>query len=182
LELSPAQGKIDENPGSIMQVITLKDFQYLSMGDATSSKWKKDKPDTEMAMLAAGALPEGAKIDVLKVGHHGSDTSSGPDFVKAVSPKVAVISSAPTGHKLPKLTSIKALEECGAKVLVTGSARNAQGKFNEAKAEYDDGYKPTELMDKVGTITILVAKDGSRYTLRCEYKPDLVITNSARDN
>ena len=32
------------------------------------------------------------KADVIKVGHHGSDTSSGIDFINKVSPKYAIIS------------------------------------------------------------------------------------------
>jgi competence protein ComEC len=31
-------------------------------------------------------------IDILKVGHHGSNTSSGKNFLKAISPKLAIIS------------------------------------------------------------------------------------------
>jgi competence protein ComEC len=36
---------------------------------------------------------ERLRADVLKVPHHGSRTSSGPDFLRAVSPKLAVIST-----------------------------------------------------------------------------------------
>lgn len=32
------------------------------------------------------------KVDVLKVGHHGSKTSSNPDFIKEINPKLALIS------------------------------------------------------------------------------------------
>lgn len=41
-------------------------------------------------MLAAGALGE---VEVLEVGHHGSDTSSGQAFVDVVKLKHAVISA-----------------------------------------------------------------------------------------
>ena len=33
------------------------------------------------------------KSDILKAGHHGSHTSSSEDFVKAISPKIAIISA-----------------------------------------------------------------------------------------
>lgn len=46
---------------------------------------------SELEMLNAGADIE---ADVLKVGHHGSSTSSDPLFLNAVSPKCAVISCA----------------------------------------------------------------------------------------
>ena len=51
----------------------------LLTGDATSE-----------IELAAAAAP--IRSDVLKVSHHGSSTSSEMAFLKAVSPKVAVIS------------------------------------------------------------------------------------------
>lgn len=180
LPLSPAEENIDENAGSLIQLVTLNDFEYLSMGDASSGDWKSE-PDTEEAIISADAIPNGPDIDVLKVGHHGSDTSSGLTFVEHVLSEVAVISSDRTKDELPKLTSIKALEENGAKVLVTGRAKNQQGKFHQSDNNYDDGYKPVSLEDKVGTITILVAQDGSKYTIRCEKKPSLAITKSSQD-
>ncbi len=56
--------------------------------------------------------------DVLKVGHHGSDTSSSEEFIKAVSPEYAVIQVGegnPYGH--PSVRTLKRLERSGAKVL-----------------------------------------------------------------
>ncbi len=41
---------------------------------------------------------QGLKSDVLKVGHHGSDTSTTPEFLNAVDPKYSVIQSG-TGNK-----------------------------------------------------------------------------------
>jgi len=43
----------------------------------------------EQAILESGRI---ARADVLKVAHHGSATSSTPDFLSAVSPRVAVLS------------------------------------------------------------------------------------------
>ena len=33
-----------------------------------------------------------ANVDFLKVGHHGSDTSSGKDFINEINPKYSIIS------------------------------------------------------------------------------------------
>lgn len=52
------------------------------------------------------------KVDILKVGHHGSNTSTGEQFLKTIDPKYAVISVGrnnryghPTAETLDKLTS-----------------------------------------------------------------------------
>ena len=50
--------------------------------------------------------------NVLKVGHHGSDTSTTPEFLAAVNPQLAVISVGadnPFGHPTPEV--MKRLEE-----------------------------------------------------------------------
>lgn len=60
------------------------------------------------------------QAEVLKAGHHGSDTSSGEAFIGAVSPKTAVISVGvhnAFGH--PSLRVIRRLERRGVKILRT---------------------------------------------------------------
>jgi len=60
------------------------------------------------------------KADVLKVGHHGSSTSSGKAFIKAVSPQIAVIScGANNVYGFPKKTSLNTLNKAGAKLYRT---------------------------------------------------------------
>ncbi|MCX7773298.1 MAG: MBL fold metallo-hydrolase [Clostridia bacterium] len=79
--LSPSRDTYDElNEYSIAIRLVYKDKSFLLMGDC----YKLNEED----MLASGMT---LKSDVLKVGHHGSSTSSSEAFIKAVSPKYAVI-------------------------------------------------------------------------------------------
>lgn len=181
-KLDPAKANFikDENPGSIIQLVTLKEFEYLTTGDATSDDWIS-KPDTEESLIQANAIPGGHDIDVLKVSHHGSDTSSGQVFVRSIRPELAIISSNLTKDKLPKLTAIKVLEENNAPVLVTGRAKTTTGKFHQSLNSFDDGYVPAQTTDQLGTITILVAKDGSKYTVLSEKNSQFSRTFSSSD-
>jgi competence protein ComEC len=71
----------DANSYSIVIRVLYGGFSFLFTGDA--------QIDSEKEMLDRGYA---LKSDVLKVGHHGSSTSTSPDFLKAVAPRVAVIS------------------------------------------------------------------------------------------
>ncbi len=67
-------------------------------------------------------LEIGANLDtyILKVGHHGSDTSSTVDFINAVTPEIAVISCGydnEYGH--PHEATIDTLEKMGSEIFVT---------------------------------------------------------------
>jgi len=69
-------------------------------------------------LLVAGGRPLHA--DVLKVGHHGSKTSTSPDFLNAVSPSVAIISAGfenPFGH--PHASVLARLSERHSAILRT---------------------------------------------------------------
>lgn len=57
--------------------------------------------------------------DYLKVGHHGSDSSSGEGFIKAVSPESAIISVGKNSFGHPSLRIMKKLERLGVGVLRT---------------------------------------------------------------
>ena len=60
--------------------------------------------------------------EVLKVGHHGSKTSSGTGFLLAVAPKLAVISvAAKNSYGLPNPAIIKRLKELHIPVKTTMS-------------------------------------------------------------
>lgn len=71
----------NENDNSIVAFLKIKNNNILFMGDS-SKKIEKN-------IINEYNLP---KVDILKVGHHGSKTSSGKEFINVVSPTYSVIS------------------------------------------------------------------------------------------
>ena len=107
--LSPKKDKTYEEMNNYSAVIMLEcqDKKFLFMGDA-----EKDI-EAEISNLDLNA-------DVLKVGHHGSSTSSSIEFLKSVNPEYAVISCGEDndyGH--PHKKTIKNLEKVTGKILRT---------------------------------------------------------------
>lgn len=99
----------DANNNSIVMKLVYKDFSMLFVGDA--------EKEAEERLLSAGVDLES---DILKVGHHGSKTSTSPNFLEAVNPKIAVISSGKRnnfGHPSP--VTLERLKGAGIKVLRT---------------------------------------------------------------
>lgn len=76
----PITGEDADNENSLVLKLVYGDFSLLLTGDAGIA--------SETAWLASGA-PLAATV--LKVGHHGSAGSTGPGFVAAVNPHLAVI-------------------------------------------------------------------------------------------
>jgi competence protein ComEC len=84
----------DINNGSVVLLLTHGGFTALLTGDAEAP--------VEAALLARGAIPE---VDVLKVGHHGSTSSTTPGLLEAAQPTVALISDGTGneyGHPAPQ--------------------------------------------------------------------------------
>ena len=79
--LSPARNYEDSNDCSIVLRLTHGSNTFLFTGDA--------EEEAENDMLASGM---DLSADVLKVGHHGSHTSTSDAFLEAVAPTYAVIS------------------------------------------------------------------------------------------
>ncbi len=107
--LGPLGDYDDLNDYSVVSRLDFGANSFLFTGDATTS------PEDDL--LEAGA---GLDATVLDVGHHGSYTSTGEDFLRAVSPRVAVISCAVDnsyGH--PHREVIERLEESGAEIFRT---------------------------------------------------------------
>lgn len=171
LPLDPSQRHVDENPGSVALLVTIGEFEFYSAGDQTSSDWQSE-PDAEIGVVKSGALGRaGPDIDVLKVSHHGSDTSTGAVFVQSLQPEVAVISSTHAKDEIPKMTSIMQLTKNGAVVLITGDGRDpVTGQFPQSTHPVDDGYVPPKelVVNEAGTVHIYVARDGLSYRVRAE--------------
>ncbi len=167
LHLDPSSDDIDENPGSIALIVRLGDFEFYTAGDQTDDDFKSE-PAVEEALMASHAIPGGNDIDVLKVSHHGSDTSTSVDFVQAIDPEVAIISSKLTKDGLPKRITIKTLQDNRCFVLITGDGLKESGEFtNSSGTDSDDHFivDSSAVHNKQGDVSILVSPDGKRYTV-----------------
>ncbi|OGY68806.1 MAG: hypothetical protein A3H59_01145 [Candidatus Jacksonbacteria bacterium RIFCSPLOWO2_02_FULL_43_9] len=70
----------DANEGSVVALLRYGEHEFLFTGDISA--------DTESQLLANNLIPD---IDVLKVAHHGSKTSSSKEFITQAQPEIAVI-------------------------------------------------------------------------------------------
>ena len=99
----------DLNDLSVVAKLTYKDVSFLFTGDAENF--------SEREMIKHG---ENLSADILKVAHHGSNSSSHAAFLEAVNPGVAIISAAKFndyGH--PHDEVIERLEKINADIYVT---------------------------------------------------------------
>lgn len=102
-------GGEDTNDTSIILKVTYGDISFLFTGDA--------EYDAEHAVLDSGA---DLSATVLKVGHHGSDTSTCYPFLRAVSPQYAVISvGAGNSYGHPDDGTLSKLRDAGVEVFRT---------------------------------------------------------------
>lgn len=97
------------NNSSIVAKLVYRQTKFLLAGDV--------EIEVEKELLAGGV---DLTAQVLKTGHHGSDTSSSEGFLETVSPKIAIIEVGKDndfGH--PSLRILKRLERVGTKILRT---------------------------------------------------------------
>ncbi len=100
----------DPNNASIVLLVRYGAVRFLLMGDAERAE--------ETWLLAHDA--DVLHADVLKVGHHGSTTSSTPEFLDVVRPRVAVVSVGAGNHYgHPNTAVMRSLAAHGAVVLRT---------------------------------------------------------------
>ena len=88
----------DVNDQSLIHAIYVSGLTYLFLGDAYQS--------AERAVVRQHPF---LKVDVIKVGHHGSKTSSLPVLFAQTQPKIAVISSDPNVYGHPHDQTLKTL-------------------------------------------------------------------------
>ena len=71
----------NENDNSNVIYFIVNNYKFLLMGDAGEDKEKDILDEYDLS-----------DIDVLKVGHHGSKTSSSKSFIEEIEPKYSIIS------------------------------------------------------------------------------------------
>lgn len=101
----------EANDWSIVLMVEYAGRKVLLTGDAEAP--------AEADMLAYDdVLP--LKADVLKVAHHGSDTSSAFDFIAAVAPQYAVVScDSEEDRDYPSVVTAMTLFDCGVSDVLT---------------------------------------------------------------
>jgi competence protein ComEC len=131
----------DPNLASTIASVRFGAVRFLLVGDAERA---------EEQWLLSHAPPGSLRADVLKVGHHGSRTSSGAPFLDAVRPRLALVSvGAANGYGHPSPEVMADLAARGVEVLRT---------------------------DRLGTIVVrtdggahtTISADGSTWPLRLE--------------
>lgn len=118
------------NNTSLVMLLHYGDFKMLLTGDAEAGV------EDALQKKYGASL----KADVLKVGHHGSKTSSYWPFINKVKPQYALISCGPFGiYHHPNKDTVGRLQKIGAKVLTTydhGTLTvTTDGKSYEVKTE-----------------------------------------------
>ncbi|MCB9812307.1 MBL fold metallo-hydrolase [Candidatus Nomurabacteria bacterium] len=102
----------ENNAASIILQVQYGDIAFMLTGDAPSG----------IEDYLAGAFGAGLQSEVLKLGHHGSDTSSSAPFLAAVQPQYAVVSAGKDnryGH--PKQGVLTRAREAGAEIVSTAA-------------------------------------------------------------
>lgn len=109
------EGTSDNNSSLVIE-FTYNNTTYLFMGDAETEVENSRSWD---------------KVNVLKVGHHGSNSSSSTKFLEQVNPEYSIIEVGKNNsYNLPSDKAIKRLEESGTQVLRTDKANGEEvGSF-----------------------------------------------------
>ncbi len=102
----------DSNDTSIVAKLIFNQNSFLFTGDITGKAEK-------LIIADSGLNPDS---DVLKVAHHGSKTSSSPEFLEAVSPEIAIISAGENNYGHPHGQVLENLENFGIEILITKEA------------------------------------------------------------
>lgn len=110
----PSETYEDTNARSLVLLMRYGDMDLLFTGDATVES------EYEMMQWYVQTYDKPIDVDLLKVGHHGSHTSTSAEFVKRTTPSIALISAGVEnryGHPHPSV--ITRLERAGVQVFRT---------------------------------------------------------------
>jgi competence protein ComEC len=157
-----------ENNASTVIKLTFGDFSFLFMGDAEGKD--RNQPETTTRYVERFLLdnhPAGLISTVLKAGHHGSETGSTLNFIRAVQPEVVVVMSGrgKFGSRfLPDQTVLtRYMQELpGVTILRTDFLDEEEGRTTVDDADGDDIF----LFTDGETLRVYQAREGQWEQMR----------------
>lgn len=122
----------DPNDGSIILLFELGDFAMLLTGDAgEAEELELLENDVDCNYDEHSCL---AEVEILKVGHHGSDTSSSQALLYVMTPEAAIISvGQDNSYKHPSSFVVERLRQAGAEVYRTDLDGSVRIKIRQGK-------------------------------------------------
>lgn len=158
------------NDRSVLVRLTYNKISFLFTGDAEehAEEVLLDKIEPE--------LRERLDVDVLKVGHHGSDTSSTARFVQVASPSVAVVSvgqrdvGTNSGYRHPRLSTLNTFADLFKK---RPDAHPLDGKvwaYNKKTEKWAQHQRRQGIWLTIQDGTVILRSDGSSPDPEIEFK------------
>ena len=136
----------NDNDYSVVIKLTYQNKSILFMGDA------EENIENELIRTYGDKL----KTDILKVGHHGSKTSTTQDFLDLVDPKYAVICVGNNNLSLPNSEVVNRLNDKNIKILSTMEYDNYAICINENQVDIYFEDKPICDMALILSIFIII--------------------------
>ncbi|MDE5888548.1 MAG: hypothetical protein K2H20_00860, partial [Bacilli bacterium] len=119
------------NADSVLTMMKIYDTEILTFGDAT-----KEAEDDVVRKFGI------RDIDIVKLSHHGSKTSSSKYYLTSINPSIAIISSGRNNRfKHPSSETIQNLEELKIKYLNTQESGTIEFVISKKGVTYNE-YKP----------------------------------------
>ena len=126
----------NENDNSNVIYTELNGYKFMFMGDA--SKLKEEDIIKKYKLT---------KIDFLKVGHHGSKTSSSKEFISKINPKYSIISvGRKNKYSHPNKEILKVLKDSN--VYRTDTLGTIEVKINKTEVTFTN-YSPQKKINKM---------------------------------
>lgn len=170
-----ADRKLDENASSLSLVLNYGNFDYFIGGDLTGGGLSGGRRTADIETRAAQVV---GKVDVLRLNHHGSETSSNEAFLAALDPQVVVVSVGNGGsnrsrYRHPRRSVLNRLHDLA-------SAGALERIYLTNQGETDGGPRPEdgELLDVVNG-DIAIVSNGSWFLVNGVAWPTDGVTSGA---
>lgn len=139
---------LDENAYSVSLLVSYNGFNYFIGGDLTS--------EVEERIVREAAVGD---VDIYKVSHHGSETSSSEAFVRALRPEVAVISAGShCGYHHPRQAVLDTISAAAPGVTIYQTNRYLCGDPRGGNVP-DSLIADVESTEADGMVSIIVGSD-----------------------